>query len=64
MLKSKYLDEGVRYAVNLSLILLDEKSISISELALIIYNLCEIDIGIEKLLEELIVSIISLELVE
>ncbi len=52
MLKSKHLDEGVRRAIDLTPMLLDEREISVPELASMIYDLCETGVDNEESLEE------------
>lgn len=53
MLKRENLDEGIMQAVNLAPMLLDEKEISVLELASMIYDFCETGINGEESLEEL-----------
>ncbi len=52
MLKPRHLDDGIRQAVNLAPMLLDEREISVPELASMMYDLCETGIGDEESLEE------------
>ena len=52
VLKQRHLDKGVRQAIELSPMLLDEKEIGIPELASMIYDLCETGTGDEESLEE------------
>ena len=52
ILKHNHLDEGVRNAIGLATMLLDEREISAPQLASMIYDLCETGIGDEESLEE------------
>ena len=52
MLKRENLDEGVRRAVNLAFMLLNEQEISVPELASMMYDLCETGIDNEESLKE------------
>ena len=52
LLKAKHLKKRVQQALNLTLLLLNEVSHTISSLVVMIYNLGERDIDEEKLLKE------------
>ncbi len=63
MLKPKHLDKGIRNAIDLAPILLDEKETTVPELASIIYDLCETGIDSEESLEESIVPVTNSDLI-
>ena len=52
ILKQQHLDEGVRHAIELSAMLLDELEMSVTDIAAMIYDLCETGDGNEESQEE------------
>ncbi len=62
MLKPKHLDKGIRNAIDLAPMLLDEKETTVPELASMIYDLCETGIDSEESLEESTVPVTNSDL--
>lgn len=52
MLKEKHLEKGIRNAIDLAPMLLDEQEISITEFASMVYDLCETGVTGEESVEE------------